>query len=140
MVSEVQDLAHRASSKMPVAVIGSDVRTGRHHSLDQILQTVTSGACEALAVSGPACISTMPIARKSIRGSPTELEIEEIRSPIDRGVTGCVAPPRGGEHSRSRLRPPLELGLDNGPFPHAQHPGGADHFPHEDRLIASCSC
>jgi phosphoserine phosphatase RsbU/P len=62
----------------------------RHHTLDQILQTVTTGACAALGCER-ASLYLYDVARNEVyTRAVTELELEEIRSSADRGITGWV--------------------------------------------------
>src|SRR5689334_4937055 len=62
-----------------------------HHTLDQILQTVTTGVCAALACERASLYLYDAERNEVYTRAVTELELEEIRSPVDRGVTGWVA-------------------------------------------------
>lgn len=62
-----------------------------HHVLDQILQTVTTGVCEALGCERASLYLYDAATNEVHTRTVTELEIAEIRSTIDRGVTGWVA-------------------------------------------------
>jgi phosphoserine phosphatase len=61
-----------------------------HHSLDQILQTVTDGACEALGCERASLYLYDAESNEVYTRAVTELELEEIRSSADRGITGWV--------------------------------------------------
>ncbi|MEX0700844.1 MAG: GAF domain-containing SpoIIE family protein phosphatase [Planctomycetales bacterium] len=63
----------------------------REHGLDRILNVVTRGVCEALACERATLYLFDEEAQELVTRVATELEIEEIRSPIDRGITGWVA-------------------------------------------------
>ena len=61
------------------------------HDLQQILETVTTSVCEALSCER-ASLYLYDEARKELfTRVVTELEIEEIRSSVDHGITGWVA-------------------------------------------------
>jgi len=62
----------------------------RHHTLDQILQTVTAGACEALGCERASLYLYDAEANEVYTRAVTELELQEIRSSADRGITGWV--------------------------------------------------
>jgi sigma-B regulation protein RsbU (phosphoserine phosphatase) len=62
----------------------------RHHTLDQILQTVTTGACEALGCERASLYLYDAERNEVYTRAVTELELEEIRSSADRGITGWV--------------------------------------------------
>ncbi|HET6326712.1 MAG TPA: GAF domain-containing SpoIIE family protein phosphatase [Planctomycetaceae bacterium] len=62
----------------------------RHHTLDQILQTVTTGACEALGCERASLYLYDADRDEVYTRAVTELELEEIRSSADRGITGWV--------------------------------------------------
>jgi phosphoserine phosphatase RsbU/P len=62
----------------------------RHHTLDQILQTVTAGACEALGCERASLYLYDADANEVYTRAVTELELQEIRSSADRGITGWV--------------------------------------------------
>jgi phosphoserine phosphatase len=61
-----------------------------HHTLDQILQTVTTGACEALGCERASLYLYDTETNEVYTRAVTELELEEIRSSADRGITGWV--------------------------------------------------
>jgi serine phosphatase RsbU (regulator of sigma subunit) len=61
-----------------------------HHTLDQILQTVTAGACEALGCERASLYLYDADANEVYTRAVTELELQEIRSSADRGITGWV--------------------------------------------------
>ncbi len=61
-----------------------------HHTLDQILQTVTTGACEALGCERASLYLYDEVSNEVYTRAVTELELEEIRSSADRGITGWV--------------------------------------------------
>lgn len=61
------------------------------HDLDRILETITSRVCEALRCER-ASLFLFDEATKTLHTRvATELEIEEIRTPIDNGIAGWVA-------------------------------------------------
>jgi phosphoserine phosphatase RsbU/P len=62
----------------------------RHHTLDQILQTVTTGACQALGCERASLYLYDAERNEVYTRAVTELELEEIRSSADRGITGWV--------------------------------------------------
>src|SRR5580704_7975377 len=62
----------------------------RHHTLDQILQTVTTGACRALGCERASLYLYDAEANEVFTRAVTELELQEIRSSADRGITGWV--------------------------------------------------
>src|SRR5579872_6372157 len=62
-----------------------------HHELDQILKTVTTSACEALNCERASLYFYDKDRQEVYTRVVTELEIEEIRFPIERGVSGWVA-------------------------------------------------
>eukprot|EP00913_Durusdinium_trenchii_P010863 g10192.t1 len=61
------------------------------HDLDKILQTITAGACEALSCERASLYLYDDDQQELYTRVVTELEIEEIRSSIDFGITGWVA-------------------------------------------------
>ena len=61
-----------------------------HHTLDQILQTVTTGACAALGCERASLYLYDAESNEVYTRAVTELELEEIRSSADRGITGWV--------------------------------------------------
>lgn len=61
------------------------------HRLDDVLQAVTAGACEALSCERASLYLYDEENRELFTRVVTELEIEEIRSTIDDGITGWVA-------------------------------------------------
>jgi phosphoserine phosphatase len=61
-----------------------------HHTLDQILQTVTAGACESLGCERASLYLYDAEANEVYTRAVTELELQEIRSSADRGITGWV--------------------------------------------------
>ena len=61
------------------------------HGLDQVLQTVTSSVCEALACERASLYLYDEKRQELFTRVVTELEIEEIRSSIENGITGWVA-------------------------------------------------
>jgi sigma-B regulation protein RsbU (phosphoserine phosphatase) len=106
----------------------------RHHTLDQILQTVTTGACEALGCERASLYLYDAENNEVYTRAVTELELEEIRSSADRGITGWVvrnrqlanipdpaADPRWnagfdrqtGFHTRSILAAPIVASADD---------------------------
>lgn len=60
------------------------------HELDDILRTVTVGACEALDCERASLFLVDEAASELFTRTVTELEIEEIRFPIERGIAGWV--------------------------------------------------
>jgi sigma-B regulation protein RsbU (phosphoserine phosphatase) len=62
----------------------------RHHTLDQILQTVTTGACQALGCERASLYLYDAETNEVFTRAVTELELQEIRSSADRGITGWV--------------------------------------------------
>src|ERR1700685_3810244 len=92
MSSEVQDSsAVRQQQEALLRLLDVTCELAGHHSLEQILQTVTAGACEALGCERASLYLYDPERREVYTRVATELEIEEIRSSVDRGVTGWVA-------------------------------------------------
>lgn len=63
----------------------------RQHDLDAILQTVTDGVCRALDSERGSLFLYDEHRRELYTRAATELELEEIRTPLDRGITGWVA-------------------------------------------------
>jgi sigma-B regulation protein RsbU (phosphoserine phosphatase) len=61
------------------------------HTLDQILHTVTTGACEALGCERASLYLYDAERHEVFTRAVTELELKEIRSSADRGITGWVA-------------------------------------------------
>lgn len=61
------------------------------HDLDRILQTVTRGVCEALSCERASLFLYDAETHELRTQVVTELEIAEIRSSVDHGITGCVA-------------------------------------------------
>jgi len=61
-----------------------------HHTLDQVLQTVTTGACEAIGCERASLFFYDADRNEVYTRTVTDLEIEEIRFPIDRGIVGWV--------------------------------------------------
>ncbi|HUE13861.1 MAG TPA: GAF domain-containing SpoIIE family protein phosphatase [Planctomycetaceae bacterium] len=92
MVSEVQELAaSRQQQDALLRLLDLTCELAGHHSLDQILRTVTNGACEALGCERASLYLYDADRQEIYTRIATELEIEEIRTSIDRGVTGWVA-------------------------------------------------
>jgi sigma-B regulation protein RsbU (phosphoserine phosphatase) len=92
MVSELQDLAaSRQQQDALLRLLDVTCELARHHSLDQILRTVTTGACNALGCERASLYLYDAERQEVYTRIATELEIEEIRSSIDHGVTGWVA-------------------------------------------------
>ncbi len=60
-------------------------------NLDEILRDVTAGACEALSCERASLFLYDESRRELFTRVATELEIEEIRSTVDSGITGWVA-------------------------------------------------
>jgi phosphoserine phosphatase len=92
MIGNVQDLTtSRQHQEALLRLLDVTCELAGHHSLEQILQTVTTGVCEALGCER-ASLYLYDAERKEVYTRvATELEIEEIRFPIDRGVSGWVA-------------------------------------------------
>jgi sigma-B regulation protein RsbU (phosphoserine phosphatase) len=61
-----------------------------HHTLDQILQTVTTGVCDALGCERASLYLYDADTHEVYTRAVTELELQEIRSSADRGITGWV--------------------------------------------------
>jgi phosphoserine phosphatase RsbU/P len=92
MIGDVQDLtASRQQQEALLRLLDVTCELAAHHSLEQILQTVTVGACEALGCERASLYLYDPDRREVYTRVATELEIKEIRSSVDRGVTGWVA-------------------------------------------------
>src|ERR1700691_701701 len=92
MVSEIQDLAaSRQQQDALLRLLDVTCELASHHSLDQILRTVTSGACEALGCERASLYLYDADRQEVYTRVATDLEIEEIRSSIEIGVTGWVA-------------------------------------------------
>jgi phosphoserine phosphatase RsbU/P len=92
MASEVQDLtASRQQQDALLRLLDLTCELARHHSLEQILTTVTNGACQALGCERASLYLFDADRQELYTRVATELEIEEIRTPIDTGVTGWVA-------------------------------------------------
>lgn len=60
------------------------------HELDDILRTVTLGACEALDCERASLFLVDEQSQELFTRTVTELEIEEIRFPLERGIAGWV--------------------------------------------------
>ena len=60
------------------------------HELDDILRTVTKGACEALDCERASLFLLDEERAELFTRTVTELEIEEIRFPVERGIAGWV--------------------------------------------------
>lgn len=67
------------------------VRLGVEHDLDRILRIATQGVCEAVGCDRASLFLADHDKRELLTRVVTELEIEEIRHPFDRGVIGWVA-------------------------------------------------
>jgi phosphoserine phosphatase RsbU/P len=92
MVSELQDLsASRQQQDALLRLLDLTCELARHHSLEQILTTVTNGACQALGCERASLYLYDADRQELYTRVATELEIEEIRTPIETGVTGWVA-------------------------------------------------
>jgi sigma-B regulation protein RsbU (phosphoserine phosphatase) len=92
MSSQLQDIAaSRQQQEALMRLLDVTCELASHHSLDQILRTVTSGVCEALGCERASLYLYDAERQEVYTRIATELEIEEIRSSIDRGVTGWVA-------------------------------------------------
>jgi len=138
MVSEVQDLAaSRQQQDALLRLLEVTCELAGHHSLDQILQTVTSGACEALGCERASLYLYDADRQEVYTRIATELEIEEIRSPIDRGVTGWVARTREVANIPDPGSDPRwNSGFDKRTGFHTRNILAAPIIsPHEDRLI-----
>ena len=61
------------------------------NDLDRILECVTNGSCKALSCERASLFLHDQETRELYTRVVTALEIEEIRAPIDRGITGWVA-------------------------------------------------
>ncbi len=104
------------------------------HELDEILRTVTQGACEALDCERASLFLLDENGTELFTRTVTELEIEEIRFPVERGIAGWVAQHRQllnipdpyaderfnpsfdrktGFHTRNILAAPVVSPLDN---------------------------
>jgi sigma-B regulation protein RsbU (phosphoserine phosphatase) len=94
MSGELSNLtaAHPAPEQQDALLRLLDVtcELARHHTLDQILQTVTTGACEALGCERASLYLYDADRNEVYTRAVTELELEEIRSSADRGITGWV--------------------------------------------------
>ncbi len=109
-----------------------------HHSLDQILQTVTSGACEALGCERASLYLYDADRQEVYTRVATDLEIEEIRSPIELGRHRLGGPqPGSGQHSRprSRTRAGTPPSIKKTGFQTRNILAAPIIAPHEDRLI-----
>jgi phosphoserine phosphatase RsbU/P len=138
MSSEVQDLAaSRQQQDALLRLLDLTCELAGHHSLDQILRTVTTGACEALGCERASLYLYDAERQEVYTRIATALEIEEIRSSIDRGVTGWVARNRelaniADPHADPRWNPAFD-----------KRTGFRTHnilaapivSPHEDRLL-----
>jgi phosphoserine phosphatase RsbU/P len=91
MVSEIQDLTASRQQEALLRLLDVTCDLAQHHSLDQILRTVTTGACEALGCERASLYLYDAERQEVYTRVATELEIEEIRTSIDLGVTGWVA-------------------------------------------------
>jgi sigma-B regulation protein RsbU (phosphoserine phosphatase) len=92
MVSELQDLsASRQQQDALLRLLDLTCELARHHSLEQILKTVTNGACQALGCERASLYLYDADRQELFTQVATELEIEEIRTSIDTGVNGWVA-------------------------------------------------
>lgn len=92
MASEVHELsASRQQQDALLRLLDLTCELARHHSLEQILKTVTNGACQALGCERASLYLYDADRQEVYTRVATELEIEEIRTSIDTGVTGWVA-------------------------------------------------
>ena len=138
MVSEIQDLAaSRQQQDALLRLLDVTCELASHHSLDQILQTVTSGACEALGCERASLYLYDADRQEMYTRVATELEIEEIRSSIESGVTGWVARNREVANiRRPAVGSPMEPGFDKKTGFQTRNILAAPIIaPHEDRLI-----
>ncbi len=138
MVSEVQDLAaSRQQQDALLRLLEVTCELAGHHSLDQILKTVTSGACEALGCERASLYLYDADRQEVYTRIATELEIEEIRSSIDRGVTGWVARNREVANIPDPVSDPRwNSGFDKRTGFHTRNILAAPIISaHEDRLI-----
>jgi phosphoserine phosphatase RsbU/P len=114
MVSELQDLAaSRQQQDALLRLLDVTCELARHHSLDQILRTVTTGACDSLGCERASLYLYDAERQEVYTRIATELEIEEIRSSIDCGITGWVARTRelaniADPHSDPRWNPEFD--------------------------------
>ncbi len=67
------------------------VQLGVEHDLDHILRIATRGVCDAVGCERASLFLADNDKRELLTRVVTELEIEEIRHPFDRGVVGFVA-------------------------------------------------
>lgn len=67
------------------------VQLGVEHDLDRILRIATQGVCDAVGCDRASLFLADNDQRELVTRVVTELEIEEIRHPFDRGIVGFVA-------------------------------------------------
>ncbi len=67
------------------------VQLGVEHDLDRILRIATQGVCDAVGCDRASLFLADNDKRELLTRVVTELEIEEIRHPFDRGIIGWVA-------------------------------------------------
>src|SRR5579864_5160643 len=138
MVGDVQDLtASRQQQEALLRLLDVTCDLAGHHTLDQILQTVTTGACESLGCERASLYLYDPDRNEVYTRVATELEIEEIRSSIERGVTGWVARHREVANiSDPSADPRWNSGFDKRTGFHTRTILAAPIVsPHDDRLL-----
>lgn len=87
--TESELLEPRLAGAMQLVEVTCDL--ARELDLDRILETVTRGVCRALDCERATLYLFDNDTQELVTRVATELEIEEIRSSIDRGITGWVA-------------------------------------------------
>jgi serine phosphatase RsbU (regulator of sigma subunit) len=88
MVPQTTDLKQNLNGLMKL--VETTCELAAQHELDDILRTVTQGACEALFCERASLFLVDEQTAELFTRTVTELEIEEIRFPRERGIAGWV--------------------------------------------------
>src|SRR4051812_20136179 len=85
----IDTLQQRLTGSMKL--VDTTCRLAALHDLDQVLETVTDSACSALCCERASLYLYDDAAQELRTRVVTELEIAEIRTSIESGITGWVA-------------------------------------------------
>lgn len=88
-VIEQEAVQERMNGLMKLAEMTCELAV--QHDLNRILKTVTSGVCEAIGCERASLFLYDADKKELYTRVATELEIEEIREPLESGITGWVA-------------------------------------------------
>jgi GAF domain-containing protein len=88
MVPQTTD--HKQNLNGLMKLVETTCELAAQHELDDILRTVTQGACEALFCERASLFLVDEQTAELFTRTVTELEIEEIRFPRERGIAGWV--------------------------------------------------